>query len=204
MISSSLPPTSLPATRGAWRPSFLPDASRTVISTNDSPDVPFRYSINPYRGCEHGCAYCYARPRHEYLGMNAGLDFESRILVKHDARQRLRAELADPRWRGEHIAISGVTDCYQPAERRFQLRAACLEVMLEARQPVGIVTKNALVVRDLDLLAPLARENLAHVDRQPHDARCRAGPHDGAAHRHAGGPAAGDSRAVGVPACPPA
>ena len=142
---------------------FLPDASRTVISTNDSPDVPFRYSINPYRGCEHGCAYCYARPGHEYLGMNAGLDFESRILVKHDAPQRLRAELADRRWRGDHIAISGVTDCYQPAERRFQLTRGCLEVMLEARQAVGIVTKNALVVRDLDLLAPLARENLAHV-----------------------------------------
>ncbi len=142
---------------------FLPDASQSVISTNDSPDVPFRYSINPYRGCEHGCAYCYARPGHEYLGMNAGLDFESRILVKHDAPRRLREELADRRWRGDHIAISGVTDCYQPAERRFRLTRGCLEVMLEARQALGIVTKNALVVRDLDLLAPLAGESLAHV-----------------------------------------
>jgi DNA repair photolyase len=142
---------------------FLPDASRSVITSNASPDVPFRYSINPYRGCEHGCAYCYARPSHELLGMNAGLDFESRILVKHDAPQRLREELAHERWRGELIAISGVTDCYQPAEREFRLTRGCLEVMLEARQSLGIITKNALVLRDLDLLAPLAEQNLAHV-----------------------------------------
>ncbi len=142
---------------------FLPDHSRTVISHNESPDVPFRYSINPYRGCEHGCAYCYARPGHEYLGMNAGLDFESRILVKHDIAERLRAELAEPDWQGELIAVSGVTDCYQPAERRFRLTRACLEIMLETRQPLGIVTKNALVTRDLDLLVPLAEKNLIHV-----------------------------------------
>jgi DNA repair photolyase len=142
---------------------FLPNASKTLISENNSPDVPFRYSINPYRGCEHGCAYCYARPGHETLGMNAGLDFETRILVKYDAPQLLREELARAGWRGEMISISGVTDCYQPAERKFRLTRGCLEVMLEARQPVGIVTKNALVTRDLDVLAPMAAENLAHV-----------------------------------------
>ncbi|REK12082.1 MAG: radical SAM protein [Planctomycetota bacterium] len=142
---------------------FLPDQSRSVIVSNNSPDVPFRYSINPYRGCEHGCAYCYARPSHELLGMNAGLDFESRILVKFDAAARLRGELADPKWSGDFIAISGVTDCYQPAERRFRITRGCLKVMLEARQALGIVTKNALVARDLDLLASLAAANLAHV-----------------------------------------
>lgn len=142
---------------------FLPDRSRTLITQNDSPDVPFRYSINPYRGCEHGCVYCYARPSHELLGMNAGLDFESRIMVKHDAAELLRAELADENWHGDLIVISGVTDCYQPAERKFRLTRGCLEVMLEARQPLGIVTKNALVTRDLDLLARLAAERLVHV-----------------------------------------
>ncbi len=142
---------------------FLPDRSQSVIAKNDSPDVPFRYSINPYRGCEHGCAYCYARPGHELLGMNAGLDFETRIMVKHDAPQLLRQELAHPGWQAEVISISGVTDCYQPAERKFRLTRGCLEVLLEARQPLGIVTKNALVTRDLDLLAPLAAANLVHV-----------------------------------------
>ncbi len=142
---------------------FLPDMSRSLITKNDSPDVPFRYSINPYRGCEHGCAYCYARPGHELLGMNAGLDFETKILVKYEAPELLRAEFAHDGWQGELIAMSGVTDCYQPAEREFHLTRGCLEVMLDARQPVGIVTKNALVTRDLDLLAPLACENLTHV-----------------------------------------
>jgi DNA repair photolyase len=152
----SLEPTRLPT-------EFLPDRSLSVISENNSPDVGFRYSLNPYRGCEHGCAYCYARPSHELLGMNAGLDFESRILVKFDAPARLRGELLHPRWKGDFIAISGVTDCYQPAERRFRLTRGCLEVLLEARQALGIVTKNALVARDLDLLVPLAAENLVHV-----------------------------------------
>jgi DNA repair photolyase len=142
---------------------FLEDRSRTLITQNDSPDVPFRYSINPYRGCEHGCVYCYARPSHELLGMNAGLDFESRIMVKHDAPELLRAELADENWQGDLIVISGVTDCYQPAERKFRLTRGCLQVMLEARQALGIVTKNALVTRDLDLLARLAAERLVHV-----------------------------------------
>ena len=142
---------------------FLPDRAKTIIRENDSPDVPFRYSLNPYRGCEHGCAYCYARPGHETLGFNAGLDFETKILVKHDAARLLRDELNRPSWRGEMIAMSGVTDCYQPAERRFRLTRACLEVMLEAHQAVGIVSKNALVLRDLDLLRPLAERNLTHV-----------------------------------------
>lgn len=142
---------------------LLDDRSRTLIVQNDSPDVPFRYSINPYRGCEHGCVYCYARPSHELLGMNAGLDFESRIMVKRNAPQLLRAELADEQWQGELIAISGVTDCYQPAERKLRLTRGCLEVMLAARQPVGIVTKNVLVTRDLDLLVELAAQRLVHV-----------------------------------------
>lgn len=139
---------------------FLPDHSKTLIRENDSPDVPFRYSINPYRGCEHGCVYCYARPTHETLGMNAGLDFESKILVKHDAVELLRKELNHPKWQPEPITISGVTDCYQPAERRIKLTRGILEVMLEARQPVTLITKNALLVRDIDILAPLAQRNL--------------------------------------------
>ena len=142
---------------------FLADQSRSIIVSNDSPDVPFTFSINPYRGCEHGCAYCYARPYHEYLGMNSGLDFETKILVKHDAPRLLREELARPSWRPELIAISGVTDCYQPAERNFRVTRGLLEVFLEARHPVGLITKNALVVRDLDLLAPLAAKNLVSV-----------------------------------------
>ena len=143
---------------------FLPDHTKTIITENDSPDVGFRFSMNPYRGCEHGCAYCYARPGHEYLGMNAGLDFESRILVKHDAPALLRRELNKPSWQPEVIVISGVTDCYQPAERRFRLTRGLLEVLLEARHPVGLITKNSLVLRDIDLLEPLAKRNLVHVN----------------------------------------
>jgi DNA repair photolyase len=142
---------------------FLPDASQSIISENDSPDIGFRYSINPYRGCEHGCAYCYARPGHEYLGFNAGLDFETKVMVKHDAPTLLRKALARPSWRGESIAISGVTDCYQPAERRFGLTRGLLQVALEFRQSVSLVTKNALVLRDLDLLRELAALNLVQV-----------------------------------------
>jgi DNA repair photolyase len=148
---------------GTLNTEFLPDTSKTIISENDSPDVPFRYSLNPYRGCEHGCAYCYARPTHEYFGLNAGLDFESKIFVKERAPELFRAFLARDRWQSELIAMSGVTDCYQPAERRFRLTRACLEVALEARQPIGIITKNALVLRDLDVLREMARLNLVHV-----------------------------------------
>jgi DNA repair photolyase len=142
---------------------FLPNDTRRIITENDSPDIPFRFSINPYRGCEHGCAYCYARPGHETLGMNAGIDFETKILVKHDAPQLLREELANPRWRPETISISGVTDCYQPAEREFRITRGLLEVLLEAKNPVGLITKNALVTRDIDILSAMAKENLVHV-----------------------------------------
>jgi DNA repair photolyase len=143
--------------------SYLPDATRSILTRNDSPDIAFTFSINPYRGCEHGCSYCYARPTHETLGMNAGLDFESKVLVKHDAAKLLREELNNPRWNPQTIAISGVTDCYQPAERKFGVTRGLLEVLLEARNPTGIVTKNALVLRDLDLLTEMAREKVIHV-----------------------------------------
>lgn len=142
---------------------FIADESRSIIAENNSPDVGFRWSINAYRGCEHGCAYCYARPTHEVFGLSAGLEFETKILVKHAAPALLRQELARPSWRGEVIAISGVTDCYQPAERRFRLTRGILEVMNEANQPTGLITKNGLVVRDIDLLAPMAERRLAHV-----------------------------------------
>ncbi len=142
---------------------FLRDVSRSLLTTNDSPDVGFNASINPYRGCEHGCAYCYARPYHEYLGFSAGLDFETKILVKENAPALLRRELALPRWQPQIIGISGVTDCYQPAERRFRLTRGCLEVLAEFRNPVGIVTKNQLVTRDIDLLGELASHHAAMV-----------------------------------------
>ncbi len=143
---------------------FLADTTRTLITSNDSPDVGFKWSINAYRGCEHGCAYCYARPSHEVFGMGAGLDFETKILVKHDAPKLLRDELCRPKWTGELIVMSGVTDCYQPAERRFRLTRGLLEVMLEARQPVAIITKNSLVLRDIDILSELAKLRLVHVN----------------------------------------
>lgn len=142
---------------------FLPDKSRSLIVENDSPDIPFRFGVNPYRGCEHGCSYCYARPGHEYLGMNAGLDFETKILVKYDAVRIFRRELNRPSWKGEWLHMSGVTDCYQPCERRFRLTRGLLEVMNEASQAVTIVTKNALVCRDIDILADMAQRNLVQV-----------------------------------------
>ena len=142
---------------------YLPDSSQSIVSENDSPDVPFRYSVNPYRGCVHGCAYCYARNSHEYLGLSAGLDFETKIFVKERAPQLFREFLARPNWTPELVAFSGVTDCYQPAERTYRLTRQCLEVALECRLPVGIVTKNALVVRDLDLLTEMSAQRLIHV-----------------------------------------
>jgi len=147
----------------APRTVFLRDPSRSIIATNQSPDVGFDASINPYRGCEHGCIYCYARPTHEYLGFSAGLDFETRILVKERAPELLRSELAAPRWKPQVIAISGVTDAYQPVERRLGLTRRCLEVLLEFRNPVSIITKNRLVARDADLLAGLAGFGAASV-----------------------------------------
>jgi DNA repair photolyase len=155
-------PDDPPDDRGP-RTEFIPDRSESIISENDSPDVPFRYSLNPYRGCEHGCSYCYARPSHEYLGLSAGLDFESKIFVKHRAADLFRQWLNRDKWQPEMICFSGITDCYQPAERNFRLTRACLEVALEARQPVGIITKNHLVTRDLDLLTPMAQLKVAHV-----------------------------------------
>jgi DNA repair photolyase len=147
----------------APRTEFLCDATRTLITRNDSPDIPFEFSINPYRGCEHGCAYCYARPYHEYLGLSAGLDFETRIFVKTEAPALLRSELGKRSWRGAPLGLSGVTDCYQPVERRLQLTRKCLEVMVECRQPVGAITKSALVARDADLFAELSRHRAAEV-----------------------------------------
>ena len=145
------------------RTQFLKDHSGTIISYNDSPDIPFETSLNPYRGCEHGCVYCYARPTHEYLGFSAGLDFETRIMVKEDAPKLLRAELSSPRWKPKVISLSGVTDPYQPIERRLKLTRACLEVLAEFRNPVTVVTKNNLVMRDLDFLSELARHHAAAV-----------------------------------------
>lgn len=142
---------------------YLRDASRSAIATNDSPDVPFDASINPYRGCEHGCIYCYARPTHEYLGFSAGLDFESRILVKEDAPELLRRELASPRWLPRILAMSGVTDPYQPVERKLRLTRRCLEVLAEFRNPVGVVTKSSLVGRDADVLGEMAAHGAASV-----------------------------------------
>jgi len=142
---------------------FIEDDSQSILSENRSPDIPFRYSVNPYRGCIHACAYCYARPTHEYLGFNAGLDFETRIVVKRRAAALLRAKLGEKSWVAEPIVFSGVTDCYQPAERQFRLTRQCLEVAVECRQPIGLITKNALVLRDLDLLQDLATDRLVHV-----------------------------------------
>lgn len=142
---------------------FLPDSSKSIIAYNDSPDVGFDASINPYRGCEHGCIYCYARPTHEYLGFSAGLDFETRIMVKEKAPELLREELSSPGWSPRVLAVSGVTDCYQPVEKKLRLTRRCLEVLLEFRNPVVVITKNAMVMRDIDLLSELARCQCASV-----------------------------------------
>ena len=139
------------------------DTTRSIIARNNSPDIGFDVSVNPYRGCEHGCIYCYARPTHEYLGFSAGLDFETKILVKTDAPALLRQALAAPRWQPQVIAMSGVTDCYQPVERHLKLTRGCLEVLAEFRNPVTIITKNQLVTRDIDLLSDLARYQAVSV-----------------------------------------
>lgn len=131
------------------------DATRDILSRNDSPDLPFRWSVNPYRGCFHACAYCYARPTHEYWGFGAGTDFDSKIIVKRDAAQLLRRAFEKPSWQGELIVFSGNTDCYQPMEASLELTRACLEVCTTFRNPVGIITKGILVQRDVDLLQRL-------------------------------------------------
>lgn len=142
---------------------YYRDTSSSIITYNDSPDVGFDASINPYRGCMHGCVYCYARPSHEYLGFSAGLDFETKIVVKENAPELLRRELSSRKWKPQVLAMSGVTDPYQPVERRLQITRKCLEVLAEFRNPVAVITKNLLVTRDIDLLADLARDNAAAV-----------------------------------------
>lgn len=141
---------------------FLDDA-KSVVSENSSPDIPFRYSLNPYRGCAHGCSYCFARPTHEYYDLSAGLDFESKIFVKQQAPELFRDWLARDHYEPETVAISGVTDCYQPIERQLELTRRCLQVALEARQPIAIVTKNALVTRDVEILRAMAALQLVKV-----------------------------------------
>ena len=138
---------------------YFRDETKSVITRNNSPDVGFETSLNPYRGCEHGCIYCYARPTHEYLGFSAGLDFESKIMVKTSAPELLRAELESPRWQPQTLVLSGVTDPYQPVERKLGITRGCLEVLARFRNPVAIITKNRLVTRDVDLLRNLAAQN---------------------------------------------
>jgi len=145
------------------RTTFIDDHSKSLITYNDSPDVGFDAGINPYRGCEHGCIYCYARPLHEYLGFSSGLDFESKIMVKHRAPVLLRDELTAKKWKPQVVGVSGATDPYQPAEHRFRLTRACLEVFLEFRNPIVVITKNQLVTRDIDLLAQLAEHHCVAV-----------------------------------------
>lgn len=130
--------------------------ARTILSRNNSPDLPFRFSLNPYRGCYHGCAYCYARPSHQYLDWGAGTDFERRIVVKRNAAELLRKELSKPTWQRHTIALSGNTDCYQPLEASYELTRKCLAVCVDARNPVTIITKGALIRRDIDVLKALA------------------------------------------------
>lgn len=142
---------------------YLEDQSQSIVATNDSPDIAFNYSLNPYRGCLHGCSYCYARPTHEYLGLSAGLDFETTIFVKPRAAELFRQWLARPQWQPEFISLSGVTDPYQPVERQLELTRQCLAVAAECRQPIGIVTKNAMVTRDIDLLKQLAEVDAVAV-----------------------------------------
>lgn len=142
---------------------FLLEHARKIINEVPSPDIPMDYSVNPYQGCEHGCTYCYARVTHQYWGMSAGLDFERKIVVKENAADLLRDELGKRSWECKPIMLSGNTDCYQPAERKFGITRKLLQVMAEFKQPVGIITKNSLILRDLDILAAMAQENLVRV-----------------------------------------
>src|SRR5436190_281752 len=143
---------------------YFRDATKSIITRNTSPDVGFETSLNPYRGCEHGCIYCYARPTHEYLGFSAGLDFESKIMVKTNAPELLRAELESLRWEPQTLVMSGVTDPYQPIERKLRITRGCLAVLAKFRNPVAIITKNRLVTRDIDLLGELASHHAAAVN----------------------------------------
>src|SRR5881397_1298398 len=143
---------------------YFRDGTKSIITRNTSPDVGFETSLNPYRGCEHGCIYCYARPTHEYLGFSAGLDFESKIMVKTNAPELLRAELASSRWQPQTLVMSGVTDPYQPVERKLRITRGCLEVLAKFRNPVAVITKNRLVTRDIDILRELAASNAVAVN----------------------------------------
>ena len=145
------------------RVTLLEDHSRSILSENDSPDLGFRWSANPYRGCLHACAYCYARPTHEYLDLGAGTDFDTKIVVKREAPELLRATFDKPSWTGELVMFSGVTDCYQAIEKELELTRRCLEVCLEYRNPVNVISKSALVERDLDLFLALAKEARFHL-----------------------------------------
>jgi DNA repair photolyase len=140
------------------------DRSKTILSTNDSPDIGMDVTLNPYRGCEHGCIYCYARPTHEYLGLSAGTDFETKIFAKPRAAELLAEKLASEKWQPRIVFFSGVTDPYQPIERKLEITRACLKVLAEFQNPVSFITKNALVTRDIDLLAPMAEKDLASVN----------------------------------------
>lgn len=142
---------------------FFHDATRSILARNDSPDIPFTYSLNPYRGCEHGCVYCYARPSHEYLGFSAGLDFESKIVVKADAPALLEEAFRKPSWAPQPIAFSGNTDPYQPVERRLALTRRCLQVCLRYRNPASLITKSQLILRDVDVLREMAALDLVAV-----------------------------------------
>ena len=142
---------------------FYRDDTQSIIAWNDSPDISFKAGVSPYRGCEHGCAYCFARPSHEYLGFSAGLDFETKIMVKERAPELLRAALSKKSWKPQTVGMSGITDVYQPIERRLELTRRCLEVFAEFRNPVAVITKNHLVTRDIDLLAELAKGNAVTV-----------------------------------------
>src|SRR5436309_2609179 len=143
---------------------YFDDKTKTIIAHNQSPDVGFESSVNPYRGCEHGCIYCYVRPTHEYLGFSAALDFESKVVLKMDAPELLRTELESPRWKPEVLVMSGVTDPYQPVEKKLRITRGCLEVLAKFRNPVAIITKNRLVTRDIDFLRELAKYNAAAVN----------------------------------------
>lgn len=143
---------------------YLDVFPKTIINKVTSPDVGMMYSMNPYQGCEHGCVYCYARNSHEFWGYSAGLDFERRILIKKDAPRLLEEKLKTKNWKAQTIVLSGNTDCYQPAEKRYQITRRCLEVFLKYKHPVGIITKNALILRDLDILKELAKDNLIGVN----------------------------------------
>ncbi len=153
----------LPPDRERGTTEFLEIYPKTIVNKVASPDVGMDFSANPYQGCEHGCAYCYARTTHEYWGYSAGLDFERKVLVKKNAPALLRKKLDNPRWRPLPIVLSGNTDCYQPVERKLKITRAMLEVLREYRHPVGIITKNALVRRDIDILSEMAAMGLAKV-----------------------------------------